>query len=81
MEHFASDDVEPGHHARADKLGNLRRDTAKGDQVIDGDPLGRELADGDRGAVERARWNDHVDSTAVGQACIHQRLGAIDFAA
>ena len=59
----------------------MRGEAAKPDEVIHRQVLGRKFADGDRHAVQRAGWYDHIDTAAVGQARIHQRLGAIDFAA
>ena len=62
-------------------LGALRRDRAELDQLVERQLVLLELADGERGAVDRQRRHDDVDARAVGQARVADRRGFVDAAA
>ena len=59
-------------------LGAFRRDRAELDQLVERELVLLELADGERGAVERERRHDHVDARAVRQARVADRRGFVD---
>jgi hypothetical protein len=70
--------------AAADNLEDLaafRRETPEPDQLVEGQLLLLELADGERRAVDRERRHDHVDAGAVWQARVADRRGFVDAAA
>src|SRR5262245_18961448 len=70
--------------AAADHLENLRtfrRNAVESDQLIEGQLLFLELADGERGAVDRERRDNHVDAGVVGQARVTDRRGLVVAAA
>ena len=72
------DEVAPDLHAGVEELSHLRRERAEADQIVGGEQLALELADGDAGALQRQRRNDGVDAAAVGQAGVHQRRRFVD---
>ena len=59
----------------------LRRDRAEADELLEGELVALELADGERGPVDRQRRHDDVDARAVGQARVADRRGFVDPAA
>src|SRR6202035_5992294 len=56
----------------------LRRDRAELDQLVERQLVLLELADCQRGAVERQRRHDGVDARAVGEARVADRRGFVD---
>src|SRR3954451_18498697 len=69
------DDVEPGLDAGAQQFGHLRRQRSEADEVVDGERVLGELADGQRRPAEGQRRDDRVHAGTVGQACVDQRRG------
>src|SRR3981189_3375581 len=59
-------------------VGAFRRDRAELDQLLEGQLVLFELADGQRGAVDRQRRNDGVDARTVGKARVADRRGFVD---
>ena len=59
-------------------LGAFRRDRAELDQLVERQLVLLELADGERGAVDRQRRHDGVDARAVGEARVADRRGFVD---
>ena len=55
------DDVEPTAHARLEEVGGLRGQRADVDEVVDGEHVGGELADGQGRAVDGQRRDHGVD--------------------
>ena len=62
-------------------LGAFWRDGAELDQLIERQLVLLELADGERGPVDRERRHDDVDARAVRQARVADRRGFVDAAA
>ena len=58
-----------------------RRDGAELDQLVEGQLVLLELADGERRPVDRERRRDDVDAAAVGQARVADRARFVDAAA
>ena len=56
----------------------FRRDRAELDELVEGQLVLLELADGERGAVDRQRRDDGVDARAVGKARVADRRGFVD---
>ena len=72
------DDVQSGDDAGAQKLGDLRRDRAEADQVVDTQLLFGELPNGDGRTDQRDGRDDDVDARAIGQAGIDDGRGLVD---
>ncbi len=72
--------VEPRLDAGAQEVEHLGRRRPEPDHVVDGDRLGRELADRDHGTDERQRLDDRVDARAVGQSGVDPRARLVDAA-
>ena len=70
--------VDPAAADDLEDLGALGRDRAELDQLLEGELVLLELADGERRPVDRERRNDDVDARAVGQARVADRRGFVD---
>src|SRR3712207_3845364 len=56
----------------------LFRDRSELDELVKGELVLLELADGKRGAIDSQRWCDDIDARTVGQAGIADRTGLIN---
>jgi len=74
------EDVELALHARGEELRRPGAERAERDQVVDRVRVTRELPDRHRRAVQRERWDDRVDTAAIGEARIDHRRGLVDAA-
>src|SRR6185312_13008924 len=74
-------DVELPVDAGREELRCLWGDRPEVDQVVHRVRVAGELPDREGGAPERERWNDRVDTRAVGQARVHHRRRLVDAAA
>ena len=72
-QHVAADAADDLQDIRA-----FRRDRAELDQLVEGQLVLLEFADGKRGAVDRQRRNDGVDARAVGETGVADRRGFVD---
>ena len=76
----AAGDDDVAAHAADDlqHLGAFLRDRAEPDELVEGQLVLLELADGERGAIDCERRRDHVDARAVRQARIADRARFVD---
>jgi hypothetical protein len=73
--------VQPVGRSDLEHLTEILGHVALAHHDVERDGLLRELADGDRAAVDRQRRRDDVDARAVGQTGIGDRAGLVDAAA
>src|SRR5262249_888827 len=59
-------------------FGSMRRDRAESDKLVERQLVFLELADRERGAVDRKRRHDGVDARAVWEARVADRRGFVD---
>src|ERR1700722_5381897 len=74
----ANQDIEARANDGAQELDYFGYDGLLLDQVVDVEALAAESANRERRSIERQRWNDGVDSRAVGQARIDHRRRFVD---
>ena len=73
-------DVHAAEHRRLQELRHRRAQAALVLQVLDAEHRVLELADRQRGAVDRRRSDDRVDAAAVGQTRVDHRVETVDVA-
>src|SRR5207253_7515010 len=70
--------IDPAAADDLENLGAFRRDGAEPHELVEGELVLFELADGERRAVDRERRHDDVHARAVWQARVADRRGFVD---